>query len=65
MDKKENLNKLKSVISNIEKSYGKGSIMMLGKKDIDANIVEIRSKLIQFCLPWNGHVIDNLQKHGL
>ena len=38
MDKKENLNKLKSVISNIEKSYGKGSIMMLGKKDIAANI---------------------------
>ena len=38
MDKKENLNKLKSVISNIEKSYGKGSIMMLGKKDIDVNI---------------------------
>ena len=38
MDKKENLNKLKSVISNIEKSYGKGSIMMLGKKDIDTNI---------------------------
>ena len=38
MDKKENLNKLKSVINNIEKSYGKGSIMMLGKKDIDANI---------------------------
>ena len=38
MDKKENLNKLKSVISNIEKSYGKGSIMMLGKKDIDANV---------------------------
>ncbi len=38
MEKKENLNKLKSVISNIEKSYGKGSIMMLGKKDIDSNI---------------------------
>ncbi len=38
MDKKENLNKLKSVISNIEKSYGKGSIMMLGKKNIDENI---------------------------
>ena len=38
MDKKENLNKLKSVISNIEKSYGKGSIMMLGKKDIDTNV---------------------------
>ena len=38
MDKKENLNKLKSVISNIEKSYGKGSIMMLGKKDIAANM---------------------------
>ena len=38
MDKKENLNKLKSVISNIEKSYGKGSIMMLGRKDIDTNI---------------------------
>ena len=38
MDKKENLNKLKSVISNIEKSYGKGSIMMLGKKDDDVNV---------------------------
>jgi len=37
MDKKENLNKLKSVISNIEKSYGKGAIMMLGKKDADVN----------------------------
>ena len=36
MDKKDNLNKLKSVISNIEKSYGKGAIMMLGKKDSDA-----------------------------
>jgi len=32
MDKKDNLNKLKTVISSIEKSYGKGSIMMLGKK---------------------------------
>ena len=38
MDKKDNLNKLKSVISNIEKSYGKGSIMMLGKKDDDINV---------------------------
>jgi recombination protein RecA len=37
MDKKDNLNKLKSVISNIEKSYGKGAIMMLGKKDTDTN----------------------------
>ena len=37
MDKKNNLNKLKSVISNIEKSYGKGAIMMLGKKDADTN----------------------------
>ena len=37
MDKKDNLNKLKSVVSNIEKSYGKGAIMMLGKKDADAN----------------------------
>ena len=37
MDKKDNLNKLKSVISNIEKSYGKGAIMMLGKKDADTN----------------------------
>ena len=37
MDKKDNLNKLKSVISNIEKSYGKGAIMMLGKKDTDSN----------------------------
>ena len=38
MDKKDNLNKLKLVIANIEKSYGKGSIMMLGKKDHDINI---------------------------
>tara|TARA_B100000965_G_scaffold4339_2_gene3417 strand:- start:1985 stop:3043 length:1059 start_codon:yes stop_codon:yes gene_type:complete len=38
MDKKDNLNKLKSVITNIEKSYGKGSIMMLGKKDNDVNV---------------------------
>ena len=37
MDKKDNLNKLKSVISNIEKSYGKGAIMILGKKDTDSN----------------------------
>ena len=38
MDKKDNLNKLKSVISSIEKSYGKGSIMMLGKRSEDENI---------------------------
>ena len=38
MDKKDNLNKLKLVISNIEKSYGKGSIMMLGKRNEDENI---------------------------
>ena len=38
MDKKDNLNKLKSVISNIEKSYGKCSIMMLGKRSEDENI---------------------------
>ena len=38
MDKKDNLNKLKSVISNIEKSYGKGSIMMLGKRSENENI---------------------------
>ena len=38
MDKKDNLNKLKGVIANIEKSYGKGSIMMLGKKDHDINV---------------------------
>ena len=38
MDKKDNLNKLKSVISNIEKSYGQGSIMMLGKRSEDENI---------------------------
>ena len=37
MDKKENLNKLKSVIRNIQKSYVKGSIMMLGNKYIDTN----------------------------
>ncbi|MDA9655826.1 recombinase RecA [Alphaproteobacteria bacterium] len=38
MDKKDNLNKLKGVIANIEKSYGKGSIMMLGKKDHNINV---------------------------
>ena len=38
MDKKDNLNKLKTVISNIEKSYGKGSIMMLGKKSENINV---------------------------
>ena len=38
MDKKDNLNKLKTVISNIEKSYGKGSIMMLGKKSENVNV---------------------------
>ena len=38
MEKKDNLNKLKLVIANIEKSYGKGSIMMLGKKDHDINV---------------------------
>ena len=38
MDKTDNLNKSKSVISNIEKSYGKGSIMMLGKRSEDENI---------------------------
>ena len=38
MDKKDNLNKLKLVIANIEKSYGKGSIMMFGKKDHDITV---------------------------
>jgi recombination protein RecA len=38
MDKKDNLNKLKTVIANIERSYGKGSIMMLGKIDHDINV---------------------------
>ena len=38
MNKKDNLNKLKTVISNIEKSYGKGSIMMLGKKSENINV---------------------------
>ena len=38
MDKKDNLNKLKNVIANIERSYGKGSIMMLGKIDHDINV---------------------------
>ena len=38
MDKKDNLNKLKTVISNIEKSYGKGAIMMLGKKSENVNV---------------------------
>ena len=43
MDKKDNLNKLKTVISSIEKSYGKGSIMMLGKKDEDMGTVDVYS----------------------
>ena len=43
MDKKDNLNKLKTVISSIEKSYGKGSIMMLGKKDEDMGDVDVYS----------------------
>ena len=43
MDKKDNLNKLKTVISSIEKSYGKGSIMMLGKKDEDMGSVDVYS----------------------
>ena len=38
MDKKDNLNKLKNVIANIERSYGKGSIMMLGKIDHDITV---------------------------
>jgi recombination protein RecA len=43
MDKKDNLNKLKTVISSIEKSYGKGSIMMLGKNDEDMGNVDVYS----------------------
>ncbi len=43
MNKKDNLNKLKTVISSIEKSYGKGSIMMLGKKDEDIGNVDVYS----------------------
>ena len=43
MDKKDNLNKLKTVISSIEKSYGKGSIMMLGKKNEDMGNVDVYS----------------------
>ena len=43
MDKKDNLNKLKTGISSIEKSYGKGSIMMLGKKDEDMGNVDVYS----------------------
>ena len=43
MDKKDNLNKLKTVISSIEKSYGKGSIMMLGKKDEDMGNIDVYS----------------------
>ncbi len=43
MDKKDNLNKLKTVITSIEKSYGKGSIMMLGKKDEDMGNVDVYS----------------------
>ena len=38
MDKKDNLNKLKSIISNIEKSSGKGSIVMLVKRTEDEYI---------------------------
>ena len=43
MDKKDNLNKLKTVISSIEKSYGKGSILMLGKKDEDMGSGDVYS----------------------
>ena len=43
MDKKDNLNKLKNVISSIEKSYGKGSIMMLGKRSEDIDNFEVYS----------------------
>ena len=43
MDKKDNLHKLKTVISSIEKSYGKGSIMMLGKKSEDMGTVDVYS----------------------
>src|SRR6056300_1970724 len=43
MDKKDNLNKLKNVISSIEKSYGKGSIMMLGKRSEDIDNFDVYS----------------------
>ena len=43
MDKKDNLNILKNVISSIEKSYGKGSIMMLGKKSEDIDKFDVYS----------------------
>ena len=43
MDKKDNLNKLKNVISSIEKSYGKGSIMMLGKRSEDIDKFDVYS----------------------
>ena len=43
MNNKDNLNKLKTVISSIEKSYGKGSIMMLGKKSEDIGSVDVYS----------------------
>ena len=43
MNNKDNLNKLKTVISRIEKSYGKGSIMMLGKKSEDMGSVDVYS----------------------
>ena len=43
MNNKDNLNKLKTVISSIEKSYGKGSIMMLGKKSEDMGSVDVYS----------------------
>ena len=43
MDIKDNLNKLKNVISSIEKSYGKGSIMMLGKRSEDIDKFDVYS----------------------
>ena len=43
MDKKDNLNKLKNVISSIEKSYGKGSIMMIGKRSEDIDKFDVYS----------------------
>ena len=51
MDKKDNLNKLKTVISSIEKSYGKGSIMMLGKKDEDMGNVDVYSTCLLYTSP--------------
>lgn len=41
MNKKTDLKTLKSMVANIEKSYGKGSLMILGQKEENVDIETI------------------------